>query len=419
MVKRRDFLKGCCAGIAALSGARVSHMAFGQEAEWDNDVMVTVFLRGGMDGLSFLIPYDDPNYYDARERLALFPGDVLDIDGYFGLHPSAIALKELYDQQHLALIHACGLPISNRSHFQAQDYIERGIVGNEHQNNGGWLARHLMDRPHDAVFDGVSFNSTLATSMEGYAGGVAMSNLKRFSLSGSHHELDNIRRALRLTWRNDDTYSAMALQTLDAADILEANPSDDYVPANNVEYPSNSFSRTMTSIAQLIKMDLGLRAATVDLGGWDTHQSQASGSNPSAGHFANLVEDLCNGLHAFWNDMAAYHGKITVVVMSEFGRRVKENDNTGTDHGHGGVMMVFNSEIQEKKVWGRWPGLDFEQLYERVDLAVTTDYRTVLSEILLSRMDQGNLPLIFPGYSFSEPLGLFGVTTQVNDWMVH
>ncbi|MBZ0255115.1 DUF1501 domain-containing protein [bacterium] len=414
-MKRRTFVQGCCAGIAAMTGSRITKMAFAQDEQSDRDVLINIFLRGGMDALSYFIPYADPDYHLARAELAIGDQYALDLDGYFGLHPAAARLMELYEQGHLALIPATGLPIANRSHFQAQDYIERGYVGDEGKQYGGWLARHLETTAKGTPFDGVSFGGSVATSLESFPGAIAMNNLSGFSLSGSSSQRNDLRRALRSMWTPQQEFNVVAHQTLDLIDIIAANSPENYVPVEGVEYPNESIARSLQSIAQLIKLDLGLQAATVDFGGWDTHESQAGG-NPSEGYFAQRAQRLSDSLHAFWNDMVNYHGKVTMVVMSEFGRRVKENDNRGTDHGHGGLMMVFSSDLAEKKIWGQWPGLSNEQLFQRVDLDVTTDYRTVLSEILIARMKQYNISSIFPNYSFNQPLGLFGITSPIRGW---
>ncbi len=416
MSNRRTFLKGCCAGIAALCGSRITNLSFAQGPANGRDILISVFLRGGMDGLNFLVPYEDPDYYYHRYDLALGSEHVLDVDGFFGLHPSAAPLKELYDQGHLALIHACGLPFSNRSHFDAQDIIERGQGENGRSNQEGWLARHLNWVPIQSMFDGVSFGSSVAASLDSFSSAVSLSRLRDFSLHGDWAQLDDIRRSLRSMYQHDPSLSDVALSTLDVSDLLESQPTDEYVPIEGVEYPNGGFGRSLTSLAQLIKLELGLQVATIDLGGWDTHQGQ-NYNDPTQGHFASLVNELSLGLNNFWNDMVDYHGRITVVAMSEFGRRARENNNSGTDHGHGGVMMVLSSDITQKKVWGTWPGLASELLFERVDLDVTTDYRTVLSEILLTRMKQQNLHSIFPGFSFQQPLGIFGVETSVDRWI--
>jgi uncharacterized protein (DUF1501 family) len=179
-----------------------------------------------------------------------------------------------------------------------------------------------------------------------------------------------------------------------------------YTPPPGIIYPDNSLGNSFRSLAQMIRMDIGLQGATVDFGGWDTHESQTSWNNPTTGPFADLVGTLSATLSAFWNDLSAYRSRLTVVVMSEFGRRLRENDNRGTDHGHGGVMMVLADSIREKKVYGTWPGLATDQLFENVDVAVTTDYRTVLTEVLAARLALPDAPGLFPGFVYTGPTGM-------------
>jgi uncharacterized protein (DUF1501 family) len=219
----------------------------------------------------------------------------------------------------------------------------------------------------------------------------------------------------------DPRLSSVALRTLDAVDMIDSSPPGDYVPGNSAIYPDTEFAETMKSVAQMIRMDLGLEAATVDLGGWDTHENQAYGGSPDQGYFANLVKELADGMHAFWSDLLEWHGRLTVVVMSEFGRRVRENHNLGTDHGHGGLMMVLSSNVRERKVYGTWPGLAQNQLFESVDVAATTDFRSVIGEILRARrgVTPTTLAELFPGYNFGSPVGFFldpGQQAMARDW---
>ncbi|MBX7246205.1 MAG: DUF1501 domain-containing protein [Candidatus Sumerlaeaceae bacterium] len=420
-MRRRTFLQGCCSGIIAMSGSHLGNLVFGQGGSTNRDILVTVFLRGGMDALSLLSPFNDPNYLAGRTRLALPGNQVLAIDGYFGLHPSATALKTMYDNKHLALIPACGFPEANRSHFDAQDSMERGKVGDSARLGDGWIARHLNNFRTNAVFQGVTFSSTVDTSLEGFSGGLALSDAGDFTLYTGWNQGDDIRRALRTMYAYDGDLGDVVKRTLDASDLIDANPPDAYVPQNGVVYPDTGFSDTMKSLAQLIRMNVGLEAATVDLGGWDTHESQAYYGSPTQGYFSGMIQQLSGGLGAFWNDLADFHGKLTVVVMSEFGRRLKENDNIGTDHGHGGLMMVISSNVSQKKVWGTWPGLDNDQLTEHVDLRVTTDFRTILAEILAARRGQTDVATLFPGFTYDSPLGIFGaspvsVRSSIEDW---
>lgn len=422
-IRRRTFLQGCCAAIAAMSGSRLGNLVFAQGSGGpQRDILVVVFLRGGMDALNFLVPYSDANYADARPSLRLTAAQIRDIDGYFGLHPSAAALRDLYTNQHLALIPAVGFPEANRSHFEAQDYYERGQL--KASTTGGWLGRHLATVAGGDVFRAVSIGSSVAASLEGHLDALAVSEASGFEIAGYWNQVDDIRTALRRMYAYDNRFGVAALRTLDVADIIEANPPGDYVPRHGAVYPDTEFAQRLASIAQIIRMDLGLEVATVDLGGWDTHENQAWYGNSAGGIFADLVSELSGGLNAFWTDLQDYHGRLTVMVMSEFGRRLRENANTGTDHGHGGLMMILSANIAQKKVFGVWPGLANDQLFERVDLNATTDFRTVITEVMAARRAHTDVASLFPDFSYPGPLGLFGATgslvgttSGVNDWM--
>lgn len=421
-VPRRKFLKGCLGGLFALNQSRVSNLVFGQTPSINGDTVISVFLRGGMDALSFFPPYNDANYHIGRDVLGLGPGQVIDVNGQFGFHPAAGPLKTLYDNNDLAVIVASGSPNASRSHFEAQDLMERGNPDDQYYSGGGWLARHLAHYSTGAIFEGVSSGSTVAVALEGFSGALALGDAASYTLSGSGSQEDDLRRALRAMYGADPGLSAVAARTLDATDIIDFASPGTYVPGNGVTYPNSDFARAMASVAQMMRLDIGLRAATVDMGGWDTHESQASGSNPTTGTFASLAQQLSEGLYAFWSDLQEYHGQVTVVVMTEFGRRLKENDNRGTDHGHGGLMMVLSSDVIGG-VYGAWPGLGYDELFQHVDLAVTSDFRTVLSEVLIARAGHGqaSLPLIFPGYDFQNPLGFFGLVNAVppKTWKVY
>lgn len=419
-IPRRKFLQGCCSGIMALTGARIGSLSFAQ-TPGSNDILVSVFLRGGLDALSLLAPYADSQYHDARPGLGLEAAGVIDLNGYFGLNVATPRLAELYNAGHLALIPACGFPDSNRSHFEAQDIMDRGLTGNDARGGDGWLARHLAPaNPMDSVFRAVSLGSNLSTSLEGFSSGMAMTGPSDFSLSPHWDHSDDFRVALRNMYSADPRLGNIALRMLDATDIIDSNPVAAYVPGNGATYADTDFSNRMKAIAQLIRMDVGLEATTIDLGGWDTHENQASGSNPAQGYFANLVRELSEGMYSFWSDLQEWHGRLTLVVMSEFGRRVRENDNLGTDHGHGGLMMVLSSNVRQRKIYGTWPGLATEQLFESVDLATTTDFRSVFSEILKARrgVTDTQLAALFPGFVPTEPVGFFldPGHSRINDW---
>ncbi|MCP4898580.1 MAG: DUF1501 domain-containing protein [bacterium] len=427
MVKptRRGFIMGCSAA-AAFSGARLGNLAFA--AEGDNDeILVVIFLRGGADGLNIVMPVAGPDrgHYEAARPSLMVPASgpdaALALDGQLGLHPALEPLYGLYQDDRLSIIHATGMTEPNRSHFDAMEFIELGTPGNK-TTSTGWLTRHFRSAtnlPPEIIMPSVSVGSTQATSLLGDRDTVNMTDPDSFNLRiGPYRWRDAQRVALRHLYTGDSTWlHESGLQALDASDIVELNTDGAYEPANGAEYPSNSFGDRLQVIAQMTKLGLGLRVASIDLGGWDTHNGQGNGSG---GYFAGILETLGRGLEALYVDLDGsgaqnYTNRLTVVVQSEFGRRLRENADDGTDHGHGNVMFVLSGNATGG-IHGVWPGLSTEQLFDNADLAVTTDFRRVLSEILIRRLGNNHLGFIFPGYSDYEPLGIVSGTDLPPDY---
>lgn len=409
---RREFVTGCCAGIAALAGTRVDSLAFGDAKDTSRrDLLVVIFLRGGFDGLSLVAPTDDRSYVAARGgdlrvanrgdhaglplNNALAPLD-------FRLHPKAAPLRELYDSKALAIVHACGLTNGTRSHFDAMDLMERGTPDHSQKSlSSGWLTRHLTTTRPDGVFPAVGIGG-IPDSLLGSTQAVGMSDVGSFGLWADA----GVETALRRIYSDGSALHVAGSTTLRALEVLakkmpvdQAGNALPYLPEKGVAYPATGLSASLQAVAQLIKMDLGLQVATLDYGGWDTHQAQAS-------IFPSLVEELSAALAAFYNDLPRHRNRLTVVVMSEFGRRLKPNESGGTDHGHGNVMLVLGGNVNGGRMYGAWPGLATEQLDNGVDLAVTTDYRTVLSEIVVRRLANPEIGKVFPGYGAYKPLSL-------------
>jgi len=416
MTSRRQFITGCSAAIAAMAGGRVGNLVFanpnqvGTTAGNDN-ILVTIFLRGGCDGLSMIAPYDDPIYIARRGAIAVpnkpeTYGGALDINpqnstysakSSFGLHPGAAPLRELYEAGKLALVHSAGLNNDTRSHFDAMDYIERGTPNNKHTSTG-WLTRHLQVMHPDGLLPTLASGSAVPSSLLGEAEAVAMNDPTSYGLSGPW----------QYTVNNDDRYKDAMLKTAtkfysgndivqDAGKrtietIMALRGTTSYTPSTL--YPSGGFGDSLKAVAQMIKLNLGLRVATVDLGGWDHHESE--GVNETYGPFYGLASQLARGLHAFYNDLPDQQNKLTVVVMSEFGRRLGMNSSNGTDHGHGNMMMVLGGQINGGKLYGTWRGLETENLDQGQDLAITTDFRTVLSEIVVRQLGNVKLGTVFP-----------------------
>ncbi len=363
------------------------------------DTLVVVFLRGAADVLNMIVPHGEDAYYQLRPSLGIARPDdvrkkkeerVLDLDGFFGLHPNMSPLLEAWQSEQLAIIHACGAPDESRSHFKAMELMERG-VDDERGPASGWIGRHLatLNTGNSSPLRAVGMGTRPQRSLSGSVPVSALRSIADFHLGGDQHALHQMRAALETVYAGDivgqDTLSIMdTLQKLDVQNYQS--------PITN--YPDSEFGLALKQTAMLIKAEVGLEVSTIDLGGWDTHFAQGS----SAGLMPNLMKDLAEGLAAFHADMADHQNQLTTVTMSEFGRRVSENGSLGTDHGHGSMMMVLGGNVDGGKVHGRWPGLEEGQLIGPGDLAVTTDYRDVLSEILTKRLNNPATNEIFPEY---------------------
>jgi uncharacterized protein (DUF1501 family) len=425
-LSRRNFLMGCSAAVAAMSGARLNYVAFGSPEGGNQEMMVVIFLRGGTDGLSIVAPWDGADrglYQSARPNNMQIPttganpgiqiGSMAGATGNFAMHPAMAPLQDLFTDQKLALIHGAGLNNDTRSHFDAMAYMERGSAGSGGLSTG-WLTRHLQSAsniPDDIVIPALAVGGGQPTSLLGANDTISMSNPDDFSFYGHWYYGNQQRAAMRRMYTGNTWMQQAGMATMDAVDIVEYYLGGEYTPANGAAYPDTSFGRQLQVLAQVIKANLGMRVATLDLGGWDTHEYQ--GVN-TGGYFSNLLGQVAQGLSALYTDLSGsgtndYNSRLTVVTMSEFGRRLRANESGGTDHGHGNVMMVMGGNVTGG-LKGTWPGLNTEQLYDQADLAITTDYRRVLSEILIRRLGNPNLGTIFPQYANYQPLGIVSGT---------
>lgn len=372
-----------------------------------NEIFMLVFLRGGADGLQLVAPVNDRHYFADREQQLrvteqgenmglMLKNSLGTVD--FRLHPEAAPLKELYDANQLAIVHACGLKNGTRSHFDAQDMIEKGIQ-NKQNITEGWLARYLNTLPNKTNFSAIAAGAAMPLSLWGAPTAVSVNGLGDFALQADGHFNNLIRQA----YNDQSILGKTALQTFYTIDLLqkkvprrsngEAIP---YRPEGTGAYMEDDFGKSLKNIAQLIKLNVGLHVATVDYGGWDTHEYQAY-------RFPGLVKSLGQNLHAFYNDLHKYHGRLTVLVMSEFGRRLKGNKSNGTDHGYGNALFALGGNVKGGRMYGHWKGLETENLDNGVDLSVTTDYRNILQELLTKRLKAGEqLPYILPSYK-AEP----------------
>ena len=361
------------------------------------DVLICIFQRGGADGLNMVVPHGDQDYYAHRSSLAIgqpgSDGGALDLDGFFGLHPALDGLKEIWDSQQLALVHACGSPDPTHSHFDAMDYMERGTPGQKSLATG-WLGRHLgtTQQADDSPFRAIGFGALLQASLRGGAA-TALTSLEAFKLQTRAPELPKILAAHGQLYRGSGMLVGSGQQTLAALSIVEQLNPGQYRPSDGARYPDSPYGSALMQIAQLIKADVGLQVACADIGDWDTHVNQGG----AEGEMAANLKEFGDGLRALYTDLSATLNRVTIVTMSEFGRRAAENGGGGTDHGHGNAMFVLGGHVLGGKVYGQWPGLHAEQLYGPGDLQVTTDFRDVLGEIVAKRLDNRELGELFPG----------------------
>ena len=402
---RRGFMKG---GALALIGTSVipsflmrSVMAEATTAQSSKKKLVVLFQRGAADGLNIVVPYQEKNYYSMRPSIATQQKDVLDLDGQFGLHPAMAPFKPLFQQGHLAIVHAAGSTDTTRSHFDAQDYMESGTPGVK-STQDGWLNRALWNGPapdgpggKPSAFRAVALGSQVPRTLQGKVPAIAVSNLADFSVGGKGPQTSSISNAFQAMYdeSSDAVLHGTGQETFEAVKMLKAADPAKYQPASGVIYPNSPFGNSLKQIAQLMKANLGVEAAFSDIGGWDTHQNQGS----ATGQLANRLTEFANGIAAFWKDMGADVENITLVTMSEFGRTARQNGTGGTDHGHANAMFILGGSVKGGKVYGKWPGLDNNQLNEGRDLAVTTDFRRVLGEAAYKTLGARNMEAIFPG----------------------
>ena len=370
------------------------------------DVLICIFQRGGVDGLNMVVPHAEEAYYTARSDIAIAQpgktGGALDLDGQFGLHPSLVGLKEVWAAKQLAVVHACGSPDPTHSHFDAMDNIERGSFVQK-ASATGWLGRHLASAPAaDATpFRAVGFGALLQASLRGGAA-TAITSLEAFKLQTRPPELPSVLKAHGQLYKGAGMLAGAAAQTMQAISVIDKLNPKGYVASDGAKYPNTPYGQALKQIALLVKSDVGLEVACADIGDWDTHVKQGG----SDGELALNLQEFGDGLNALYTDLSAQLGRVTIVTMSEFGRRVAENGGGGTDHGHGNAMFVMGGNINGGKVYTQWPGLAAEQLYGPGDLAVTTDFRAVLGEVVQQRLGNTKLNEVFPDYTLDAPLGI-------------
>ncbi|HEY6769049.1 MAG TPA: DUF1501 domain-containing protein [Candidatus Sulfotelmatobacter sp.] len=402
---RRIFLRN---GALALVGTTavpsfLARAAFGAVAPGTNNKrLVVIFQRGAADGLNIVVPHAEPNYYAMRPSINIPRKDVIDLDGFFGLHPALAPFLPLWQQRHMAIVHAAGSPDPTRSHFDAQDFMESGTPGVKITDDG-WLNRSLrsMQQPVPASpFRAIALGPSVPRILTGSEPAVAMNNINDFSVGGRGGRPSPTSATFEAMYdhSSDAMLHGTGTETFDAVKMLKSADPSKYTAAPGVNYPKGRFGDSLRQLAQLIKANLGVQVAFADIGGWDHHVNEGS----TQGQIANVLTDFSQSLSAFWTDLGDLGEETVVITMSEFGRTARENGNRGTDHGHANVMFVLGGPVRGGKVYGRWPGLDQSQLYEGRDLALTTDFRQVIGEAVARHMGNTNLQTVFPGFN-SQP----------------
>ena len=406
MISRRIFLKNGALAVVSLGFAPsfLARTAFAQGRSARAKLLIAIFQRGAVDGLSVIVPFGEGEYYRARPGIAIArpgAGDnaAIDLDGFFGLNPRLQTLKPLWDRRELAIVHACGSPDSSRSHFDAQDYMETATPGVK-STSDGWLNRYLQIRRLEAAtpFRAVSLTQQLPRTLQGLAPALAVSQLGQFGIrAGQASDMVGASFEAEYAAAADRILNGTGREAFDAIKMLKVADPAKYQPENGAEYPRSPFGQALKQIAQLTKANVGLEIAFADVGGWDTHVNQGA----AQGQLATRLDDFSRSIAALVADLGDRMQDTIVLTMSEFGRAVNENGNRGTDHGHGNAMLVVGGGVRGGRVYGRWPGLAPERRHEGRDLAVTTDFRDVFGEIVVRHLGVNDPKPIFPGYNMS------------------
>ena len=421
-MQRRAFVKSGALALVTmgLSPRFLRRTAFGMELPGaaKGRTLICLFQRGAADALNVVVPHGDASYYALRPRIAIPRpstrlGDAqaaIDLDGFFGLHPALQPLKPLWDRGLLAPIHAVGSPSTTRSHFDAQDYMESGTPDVK-STPDGWLNRYLATKgtceecaTHGGVrpspFQAVAMTDQTPRILEGAAPAVAMSSLDAFTVRAGGSSAEQIEALYRTG--SSDVVHASGSEMFEAVKMLRSANPQRYQPENGASYPRSQFGQRLREIAQLIKANVGMEIAFADVGGWDTHVNQGG----ATGQLAARLGDFSQSIAALVTDLGDRMENVVILTMSEFGRMARENGTGGTDHGHAGAMFAIGGSIKGGKVHGKWPGLAPEQLYEGRDLALTTDFRSVFSEVASKHLGAAKLDAVFPGYAANAALGL-------------
>ena len=412
---RRYFIKSGSIALASI-GVSLSAPSFLQRAllaegrelitGGRRKTLIAIFQRGAVDGLNMVVPHGERSYYDLRPSIAIPKPQAgnadaaLDLDGFFGLHPVMSPLKPFWDSKRLAIVHASGSPDNTRSHFDAQDYMESATPGRKGTPDG-WLNRYLQSKsdPERSLFRAVSMTQTMPRVLQGSAPTLAISNLNDFTIRAGRSSA-NVQGGFEAIYDQtvNDVLGGTGKETFEAVNYLKRVNPGQYKPENGAQYPRTQFGNALFQIGQLIKAQVGLEVAFTDIGGWDTHVNQGN----SRGQLSLRLQDFSGGIAALATDLGKRMDDVVILTMSEFGRTVRENGNRGTDHGHANAMFILGNGVRGGKIYGDWPGLKSDQLYEGRDLALTTDFRDVFGEVAKKHLGTANIQTVFPGYSVSE-----------------
>jgi uncharacterized protein (DUF1501 family) len=354
-----------------------------------------------------VVPHGDEEYYRARPTIAIArPGaaqGAVDLDGFFGLHPRMAALRSLWDNKSLAVVHACGSPDNTRSHFDAQDFMETATPGVK-STKDGWLNRYLqVAHPSAPPLTAVALARQMPRSLQGPAPALAMARVSEFAIRGGAATQESFEDAYARA--ADEVFKGTAHEAFDAMRALSATGGRAYRPANGVVYPRSPFGQALQEIARLAKADVGLEVAFAESGQWDHHVNEGG----ATGQIANRLNDFADGIAALTRDLGDRMSDTVILTMSEFGRTVGENGNRGTDHGRGNAMLVAGGNVKGGRVYGRWPGLRPDQREDGRDLAVTTDFRDVFAQVVMNHLgvDAAAAARIFPTHRIGYGVSMF------------
>ena len=399
---RRRLVQGAgFVGVAALGAQLVTtRVSFAAPEDTNKNALVVIFLRGGMDGLSVVAPGDDANYRAARPNIAVPMASMLNAGRGFGLHPAMVAVHPMWTAGTMAAVHAVASPDASRSHFQAQDALERGAASVAVRT--GWLDRVLAQMGPGTTFRAIAQGSALPRSLVGGEQAIVLNGMREFRIDNDNMRAQTMEALKTLYTGLDHPLATTAASTISAINTAQKLATTQYRPIEGVQYPGGGLADRLKDIAQLIKANVGLRIAALDVGGWDMHTNLG---RIEGGDMRNSLTNMSEAIGAFCADLGGQLENVNVVTMSEFGRRVQENGNAGVDHGHGNAMLLFGGGLNGGKVHGNWPGLAPSSL-DQGDVAGANDYRDILAEMLKKRFSVGDSAAIFPNHTF-KTLGVF------------